>query len=38
SNGLTNLVERFKGQSLFGHVWFSKVERSPIAALASELL
>ncbi|MBI3300309.1 MAG: PhoH family protein [Elusimicrobia bacterium] len=38
SNGLTNLVERFKGQGLFGHVWFSKVERSPIAALASELL
>lgn len=38
SNGLTNLVERFKGQPLFGHVWFSKVERSPIAALASELL
>ncbi|MDE2292945.1 MAG: PhoH family protein, partial [Elusimicrobia bacterium] len=38
SNGLTNLVERFKGQTLFGHVWFSKVERSPIAALASELL
>jgi len=38
SNGLTNLVERFKGQQLFGHVWFSKVERSPLAALASELL
>lgn len=38
SNGLTNLVERFKGQNLFGHVWFSKVERSPIAALANELL
>jgi PhoH-like ATPase len=38
SNGLTNLVQRFKGQNLFGHIWFSKVERSPIAALASELL
>ncbi|MBI5594456.1 MAG: PhoH family protein [Elusimicrobia bacterium] len=38
SNGLTNLVDRFKGQAIFGHVWFSKVERSPIAALASELL
>lgn len=38
SNGLTNLVERFKGQRLFGHVWFSKVERSPLAALASDLL
>ncbi|HBL16163.1 MAG: hypothetical protein A2X36_04140 [Elusimicrobia bacterium GWA2_69_24] len=38
SNGLTNLVERFRGQKIFGHVWFSKVERSPLAALASELL
>ncbi|MCX5789880.1 MAG: PhoH family protein, partial [Elusimicrobia bacterium] len=38
SNGLTNLVERFKGQGLFGHVTFSKIERSPLAALASELL
>lgn len=38
SNGLTNLVEHFKGQSLYGHVTFSKIERSPLAALASELL
>jgi PhoH-like ATPase len=38
SNGLTNLVERFKGQNLFGHVKFSKIERSPLAALAAELL
>lgn len=38
SNGLTNLVERFKGQSLFGHVTFTKSERSPLAALASDLL
>ncbi len=38
SNGLTNLVERFKGQPLFGHVTFSKIERSPLAAMASELL
>ena len=38
SNGLTNLVEHFKGQPLFGHVTFSKIERSPLAALASELL
>ncbi|HAH06370.1 MAG TPA: phosphate starvation-inducible protein PhoH [Elusimicrobia bacterium] len=38
SNGLTNLVERFKGQHLFGHVKFSKIERSPLAALAAELL
>jgi len=38
SNGLTNLVERFKGQHIFGHVKFSKIERSPLAALAAELL
>lgn len=38
SNGLTNLVERFKGQALFGHVTFTKSERSPLAALASDLL
>ena len=38
SNGLTYLVERFKGQSLFGHVTFSKSERSNLAALSSELL
>ncbi|MFA5140794.1 MAG: PhoH family protein [Elusimicrobiota bacterium] len=38
SNGLTNLVDRFKGQALFGHVRFSKIERSALAALASDLL
>ena len=38
SNGLTNLVERFKGQGLFGHVTFTKSERSVRAALASDLL
>jgi PhoH-like ATPase len=38
SNGLTNLVERFKGQGLFGHVTFTRSERSPLAALASDLL
>lgn len=38
SNGLTNLVERFKGQSIFGHVAFTKSERSALAALASDLL
>jgi PhoH-like ATPase len=38
SNGLSYLVDRFKGQSIFGHVKFSKIERSPLAALANELL
>ena len=38
SNGLTYLVDRFKGQENFGHVNFTKSERSKLAALASELL
>ena len=38
SNGLSNLVERFKGQRIFGTVKFDKIERSNLAALASELL
>jgi PhoH-like ATPase len=38
SNGLTNLVERFKTQPIFGHVTFTKSERSALAALASDLL
>jgi PhoH-like ATPase len=38
STGLANLVERFKGQSIYGHMTFSKIERSTLAALASQLL
>lgn len=38
SNGLTYLVERFKGQEVFGHLSFSKSERSRLAALAADLL
>jgi PhoH-like ATPase len=38
SNGLTYLVERFKGQQIFGHLTFTKSERSPLAAMASDLL
>lgn len=38
SNGLTYVVERFKGQEIFGHLTFTKSERSNLAALASELL
>jgi len=38
SNGLTNLTERFKNQEIFGHMNFKKTERSPLAALAGELL
>lgn len=38
SNGLTYLVDRFKGQKIYGHITFSKTERSRLAALVSELL
>jgi|YNPBryBLVA2012_1023415.scaffolds.fasta_scaffold00009_31 PhoH-like ATPase len=38
SNGLTYLVDRFKGQEIFGHLIFDRSERSRLAALAAELL
>ena len=38
SNGLTFLVEAFKGQEMFGHVTLERSERSPLAELATELL
>ncbi|WP_305045676.1 PhoH family protein [Geoalkalibacter sp.] len=38
SNGLTYLVEKFKGQELAGHVILTKGERSPLAELAANLL
>ncbi|ACC97590.1 phosphate starvation-inducible protein-like putative ATPase [Elusimicrobium minutum Pei191] len=38
SNGLTYLVDRFKGQKNHGHVTFTKTERSRLADLASHLL
>lgn len=38
SNGLTYLVEAFKGQEMFGHVILERSERSPLAELAAELL
>ena len=38
SNGLTFLVEAFKGQKLFGHIILEKSERSELAELAAELL
>ncbi len=38
SNGLTFLVEVFKGQRIFGHVTLQKSERSWLAELAAELL
>jgi PhoH-like ATPase len=38
SNGLSYLIERLKGQSLFAHVTLEKGERSDLANLANELL
>ena len=38
SNGLTYLVDRMKGQEIFGHVNLVKGERSKLADLASNLL
>ncbi|MCX7024520.1 MAG: PhoH family protein [Spirochaetes bacterium] len=38
SNGLSYLVESFKGQKLFGHVTMQKSERSELAELAASLL
>ncbi|MFW6292680.1 MAG: PhoH family protein [Spirochaetota bacterium] len=38
SNGLSFLVEAFKGQKVFGHVILDKSERSELAELAAELL
>jgi PhoH-like ATPase len=38
SNGLTWLVERFKGQRLAGHITLQRGERSELAELAANLL
>ncbi|MBD3220544.1 AAA family ATPase [bacterium] len=38
SNGLTYVVERFKEQTLYGHITLAKSERSTLASLAAELL
>jgi PhoH-like ATPase len=38
SNGLTFVVERFKGEAIAGHVTLIKGERSDLAELAATLL
>jgi PhoH-like ATPase len=38
SNGLSYLIEHFKGQNLYAHVNLEKGERSELAELASNLL
>lgn len=37
-DGIAAVVERLKGQSLFAHVTLTRSERSPIAALVTDLL
>ncbi|MBI4802318.1 MAG: PhoH family protein [Elusimicrobia bacterium] len=38
SNGLMYIVDRFKGQKLYGHLTFTKTERSQLAGLVAELM
>lgn len=38
SNGLSYAVEKLKGQPLYGHVTLSKSERSPLSAVAADIL
>lgn len=38
NNEHSYLVERFKGQEIFGYITLSKIERSVLVALSSELL
>jgi PhoH-like ATPase len=38
SNGLSHLIEKMQGQSIYAHINLSKGERSPLAELASNLL
>lgn len=38
SNGLTYMVDRMKGEKSYGHITFTKTERSKLADMASRLL
>jgi PhoH-like ATPase len=38
SNGLSYVVERMKGQSIFGHITLTRSERSELASLAANIL
>lgn len=38
NNGLTTVAERFKDQSIAGHIILTKGERSPLAELATQIL
>ena len=38
SNGLSYAVERLKGHGIYGHITLNKSERSPLSAIAADLL
>lgn len=38
SNGLSHVTECMKGQPIFGHITFTRSERSPLAEIAAKLL
>ncbi len=38
SNGLTYVINKFKGQSLYGHVLLDKTERSKLAEIATKIM
>ncbi len=38
TNGISHLVQRFKGQEIYGHVTLTRGERSALAEVASDLL
>jgi PhoH-like ATPase len=38
SNGLSYLVDAFKGQQIYGHITLVRSERSELAELAASLL
>ena len=38
SNGLTYLIDRFKGEEIYGHVLLKKSERSRLASIAAKIL
>ncbi len=38
SNGLAHVIQKFKGQEIFGHITMKRTERSLLAQLAADLL
>lgn len=38
SNGLTYTIDKFVDQPVFGHIFLDKTERSPLAALAADVM